>query len=124
MRRSASEVLRNLEMRVARLERQAASDFEYKTIMTGGSKMYFSFVNEQGGVKNVSYKEWLKSNLPDQSSASSQDTLKTALLTVARGKIQFNKLIEVNSLRGDFFKTMDWLDKNGVKVPSRGIKVY
>jgi translation elongation factor EF-G len=38
MRRTASEVLRNLEMRIARLERQAKASVEKSTFSIGGEK--------------------------------------------------------------------------------------
>ena len=127
MRRSASEIIRNLEMRIARLERQAHPD-DYKTITKYGNKMYFATVTGRGSfVKYVSYEEWSKSNLPDQSSPRRRNTLKRVLLYVARKRNLFDRLSEVipnpHYADADFFKIMDWLDKNGIKVTARGIQV-
>ena len=124
MRRSASEILRNLEMRVARLEKSAQRDFVHKTIFLSGKKLYFAFVTADDTIKDVSWKTWSKSKLPDLSSDNYKKALQTALVRKANKEIQFNVLIDLNKHRGDFFKTMNWLDKHGIKVTSRGFTVY
>ena len=127
MRRSASEIINDLEKRVARLERQAHPD-DYKTITKSRNKMYFALVTARGRfVRYVSYKEWSKSNLPDQSSPRKRNIIKRGLLYVAKKRNQFERLIEVfpnaQSKDADFFKIMDWLDTNGIKMTERGIKI-
>lgn len=124
MKRTATEVIRHLEMRVARLERQANSGFEYKTITNEGRKLLFSFLTEDGDIKNVSWKAWSESNLPDRTPDQFRKDMQTTLIQKAQKNIQFNVLIDLNKHRGNFVDTLNWLHDHGIRVSARGIKVY
>jgi hypothetical protein len=131
MRRTATEIIRALEIRVARLEIQA-SNFEYKTIVTQqgrkinlsrGSSLFLAFVDSEGNLKPVSWKVWSKSNLPDRSSEYTRDEMRKSLLSKAKSKMNFGELMEVNNFRGDFMGLMDWMSSKGITVSARGVKL-
>ena len=118
-------------MRVARLERQASA-FEYKTIastsgrkvnLSRGETLFFAFVGFDGSIKPVSWKEWSKSRLPDQSVEVRKEGIKKALISKANQSMGFAELMEVNDYRGDFTAVMNWLASKGISATARGVKV-
>lgn len=87
-------------------------------------RLNFGFENENSFVDNVSYKEWLKSPLRDESN----DYMKSLVVRACEAKItQFNKRIELNDFirkmgaKRNFFKIMEWFEKNNIKVDKKGI---
>jgi hypothetical protein len=87
------------------------------------AKMFLGFEDSEGLIKNVTWKEFKKSKLPDNLNNYVEKEFINSLMKQLKN---FGKKIDYNAFcRGverTFEEKADWLLKNGAKYTKRGLK--
>ena len=101
-------------------------EFSYKTIvkhcLAKKKNLKFEFIDELGGMQNVTWMEWSESDLRDESSDFAKNMMKSLVKDKARGEIGFSRLIMLNEQRC-FRDVMNFLEREGVKVNKGGMRL-